>query len=154
MVNKAHHCAEESVRQYFDTDASLIQTDLQEIASWEEQLRSAAHAPDKSRLLMILAASSQSRSKLNVVLPRLLMQATEAQMSADMIVGLDRGTVHHMVTAIPGLVSCACRSASWAVDARSWRARRSRRSATVSMVAPPGCPCRRSAPASHPPERG
>ncbi len=79
-------------------ELSLIAKDLSDIASLEDRLRLSVSELDHSRLLIVLAACEKSRTKLNAVLPRLLKQATDADLSADLVVGLDHGTNHRCIT--------------------------------------------------------
>lgn len=60
---------------------------------------------DHNRLLIVLAACESSRAKLNAVLPRLLRQATEADLSADVVVGLDHGASHRCITDIAAVMA-------------------------------------------------
>ena len=79
-------------------EPTLIAKDLSDIVSLESELRSSVREFDHNRLLIVLAACESSRAKLNVVLPRLLRQATEAELSADLVVGLDHGANHRCIT--------------------------------------------------------
>lgn len=84
---------------------SLIAQDLSDIAHLEDELRLCVNELDHSRLLIVLAASENSRTKLNAVLPRLLKQTTEADLTADVVIGLDHGASHRCITDISAVMA-------------------------------------------------